>query len=204
MWENPSNDLLPALERVKGIQIQDNSRLGPLGIGVFNHLHPPFDKAAVRRTVLEATSQTDFMTAGAGTNPEMWRVGVGYFTPATPMVSDAGIDIINRPKGDLPALRTALRGAGYQGERIVYSAAADQAVQSAQGAVALDVLKKLGMDVDYAVMDWGTLVQRRASKEPPEKGGWNMFITGWSRLDMTTPITTQTLRANGAKAVCFR
>jgi peptide/nickel transport system substrate-binding protein len=27
-----------------------------------------------------------------------------------------------------------------------------------------------------------------------------MFITGWSGLDMTTPITNQTLRSNGAKA----
>ena len=27
-----------------------------------------------------------------------------------------------------------------------------------------------------------------------------MFITGWAGLDMTTPITNQTLRSNGAKA----
>jgi peptide/nickel transport system substrate-binding protein len=73
-------------------------------------------------------------------------------------------------------------------------------VLTAQGAVALDLLQKLGMDVDYAVMDWGTLVQRRASKEPPAKGGWNMFITGWAGLDMTVPIANQTLRSNGAKA----
>ena len=64
----------------------------------------------------------------------------------------------------------------------------------------MDLMQKLGMQVDYAVMDWGTLVQRRASKEPPDKGGWNMFITGWSGLDMTTPVTNQTLRANGTKA----
>ena len=50
-------------------------------------------------------------------------------------------------------------------------------------------------------MDWGTLVQRRASKEPPDKGGWNMFITGWSGLDMTTPVTNQTLRSNGDKGL---
>ena len=85
-------------------------------------------------------------------------------------------------------------------ERIVFMAPSDQAVLTAQGAVALDLLQKLGFDVDYAVMDWGTLVQRRASKEPPDKGGWNMFITGWAGLDMTTPITNQTLRSNGAKA----
>jgi peptide/nickel transport system substrate-binding protein len=56
------------------------------------------------------------------------------------------------------------------------------------------------MNVDYEVMDWGTLVQRRASKEPPEKGGWNMFITSWAGIDMTTPITNQPLRSNGDKA----
>jgi peptide/nickel transport system substrate-binding protein len=44
------------------------------------------------------------------------------------------------------------------------------------------------------------LIQRRAKKEPPDKGGWNMFITGWNGIDMTTPVTNQTLRSNGAKA----
>jgi peptide/nickel transport system substrate-binding protein len=199
-WENPSNDLVPALERNSGVRVQDNGRLGTLGTGVFNHLYPPFDKALVRRTVLEAFSQADFMTAAAGTNPETWRAGVGVFTPGTPMASDAGMRIINGPKRDLPTLRTALREAGYQNERVVFMVSADQPVQGAQGAVALDVLHQLGMEVDYAVMDWGTLVQRRASKEPPEKGGWNMFITGWNGLDMTTPVTNQMLRANGAKA----
>jgi len=199
-WENPPNDLLPALDHVPAIRIQDNSRLGTLGTGIFNHLYPPFDKAAVRRIILEATSQTDFMTAAAGTNPEMWRAGVGMFTPGTPMASGAGMDIITQPRQDPATLRTKLRDAGYAGERIVLMVASDQAVQSAQGAVLLDVLHKLGMDVDYAVMDWGTLVQRRASKEPPAKGGWNMFITGWNGLDMTTPIANQTLRSNGAKA----
>jgi peptide/nickel transport system substrate-binding protein len=199
-WENPSNDLVPALERNTGIRILDNGRLGTLGTGVFNHLHPPFDKAAVRRIVLEATSQTDFMTAAAGTNPENWRAGVGVFTPGTPMASDAGMQIINGPRRDLPTLKAALRDAGYLGERVVFMVSADQAVQNAQCAVALDVLHQLGMEVDYTVMDWGTLVQRRASKEPPAKGGWNMFITGWNGLDMTTPVTNQMLRANGAKA----
>ncbi len=200
-WENPPNDLLPALARRKNIRIQESSRLGTLGTGIFNHLHAPFDKASVRRIVLEATSQTDFMTAAAGTDPGLWRDGVGIFTPGTQMANDAGLDIVNgKKRRDLSTLRKALRDAGYQGERVVLMVAPDQAVQVAQGAVALDVLKNLGMEVDYQSMDWGTLVQRRASKEPPGKGGWNMFITGWSGLDMTSPIANQTLRANGAKA----
>ena len=94
-----------------------------------------------------------------------------------------------------------LRDVGYQGEKIVVMAPSDQAVLIAECGVAQDMLQKLGMDVDYAVMDWGTLVQRRAKKDPPEKGGWSMFITGWNGIDMTsTPITNQTLRSNGDKA----
>ena len=199
-WENPPNDLLPVLQQNGGVKLLDNGSLGTIGTGVLNHLHPPFDKPAVRRIVLEAISQADFMTAAAGTNREMWRDGIGIFSPGTPMASDVGMAAINGPRRDLATLKKDLPGAGYRNERIVFMVPSDQAVLTAQGAVALDLLQKLGFDVDYTVMDWGTLVQRRASKEPPAKGGWNMFITGWSGLDMTTPVTNQTLRSNGAKA----
>jgi peptide/nickel transport system substrate-binding protein len=199
-WENPPNDLLPMLQRSADVRTEDTGPLGTIGTGVFNHLYPPFDKPAVRRIVLEAISQADFMTAAAGVNREMWRDGIGIFSPGTPMASNAGMAAISGPRRDLATLNKALPDAGYRNERIVFMAASDQPAQNAQDAVALDLLQKLGFDVDYVMMDWGTLVQRRASKEPPEKGGWNMFITGWAGLDMTTPITNQTLRSNGAKA----
>ena len=199
-WENPPNDLLPMLQRSDAVRTETTGPLGTIGTGVLNHLHPPFDKPEVRRIVLEAVSQADFMTAAAGTNPEMWRDGIGIFSPGTPMASSAGMGVINGPRRDLATLKKALPGAGYRNERIVFMAPSDQAVLTAQGAVALDLLQKLGFNVNYTVMDWGTLVQRRASKEPPDKGGWNMFITGWSGLDMTTPVTNQTLRSNGSKA----
>ncbi|WP_428535471.1 ABC transporter substrate-binding protein [Rhodopila sp.] len=199
-WENPPNDLLPMLERDHTVRTEDNGPLGTIGTAVFNQLHPPFDKPEVRRIVLEAMSQTDFMTAAAGTNRELWRDGIGIFTPDTPMANSVGLQAINGPKRDHETLKKALPAAGYRNERIVFMASSDQAVQNAEDAVALDALQKLGINVDYQVMDWGTLVQRRASKEPPDKRGWNMFITGWSGLDMTTPITNQTLRSNGAKA----
>jgi len=199
-WENPPNDLLPVLNHSTSIRTEATGPLGIIGTGVFNHLHPPFDKPAVRHILLEAMSQADFMTAAAGTDPKMWRDGIGIFTPGTPMASKTGMDVITGPKRDLPALKAALPDAGYQGEQIVFMAPSDQAALTAQAAVALDLLQKLGMTVDLVMMDWGTLVQRRASKEPPAKGGWNMFITGWAGLDMTTPVTNQTLRSNGAKA----
>jgi peptide/nickel transport system substrate-binding protein len=195
-WENPPSDLLPMLNRSKTVRTEEGGTLGNMRTAVFNHLHPPFDKAAVRRIVQEASSQADFMTAAAGTDKSMWRDDVGIFTPGTPMATV----LQPAPKRDMAALKQAVRDAGYKGESIVLMAASDQAAQFAECAVLQDVLQKLGMTVDFAVMDWGTLVQRRASKAPPDKGGWNMFITGWSGLDMTTPVTNQTLRSNGDKA----
>jgi peptide/nickel transport system substrate-binding protein len=199
-WENPPNDLLPMLDRSPNLRTEATSPLGSIGTAVLNHLYPPFDKPAVRRVLLQAMSQADFMTAAAGTDPKMWRDGIGIFTPGTPMASTAGMQAISGPKPDMNTLAKAMRDAGYQDERIVLMSASDQVAQAAQCNVAMDLMQKLGMQVDLVAMDWGTVVQRRASKEPPAKGGWNMFITGWSGLDMTTPITNQTLRANGPKA----
>ena len=98
-------------------------------------------------------------------------------------------------------MKKDLRDAGYQGEQIVFMVPERSGRADARRVRWRWICcRNLVWTVDYAVMDWGTLVQRRASKEPPDKGGWNMFITGWAGLDMTTPITNQTLRSNGAKA----
>jgi len=56
------------------------------------------------------------------------------------------------------------------------------------------------MNVDYQTTDWGTVVQRRASKKPPNQGGWNMFCTSFSGLDIFSPAGYGALRGNGAAA----
>ncbi|PHK95240.1 ABC transporter substrate-binding protein [Pseudoroseomonas rhizosphaerae] len=198
-WENPTNDLLPILERNRNIATQLATPLGTMGTGIFNHLHAPFDKAAVRRVVMEAMSQEDCMIAAAGTDPALYRTGVGIFTPGTPMASTEGLEPLTRRR-DMETLRKALAEAGYKGERVVLMIPTDQAVLAAIGEVCLDTLRRLGMNVEPAVSDWGTLVQRRASKAPPEQGGWNMFNTTWAGLDMINPVVQQVLRANGERA----
>ena len=45
----------------------------------------------------------------------------------------------------------------------------------AWGDVTADLLKRLGMNVDFVATDWGTVVARRAQKSPPGQGGWHMF-----------------------------
>ncbi len=196
-WENPPNDLLPVIQRTRSLKAELSSRLGIMGTGVFNHLHPPFDNPAIRRAVLEAFSQEDCMGAAAG-DPDLWRAGVGVFPPDTPMANDAGLAAITGPR-DLAKSKKALADAGYKGESVVLLAASDNPVLAALGEVANDVLRRLGMNVDYVISDWGTLVQRRASKAAPNAGGWSMFHTTWNGLDLINPGVSQMLRTAGGQ-----
>jgi hypothetical protein len=47
--------------------------------------------------------------------------------------------------------------------------------------VTVDLLRHLGVKVDYAAVDWDTLVARVQQKSPPNQGGWRaplMFFEG--------------------------
>jgi peptide/nickel transport system substrate-binding protein len=98
-------------------------------------------------------------------------------------------------------LAADIRQAGYKGEKVVLMSPTDQAVVQAECAVAADMFKKLGFNIDYQAMDWGTLVQRRAQDRSPADGGWSAFITGWTGLDQANPIGHVFLRGNGRKAM---
>ncbi|MEE7439758.1 ABC transporter substrate-binding protein [Methylobacterium oryzae] len=201
-WENPINDLLPTLRADRGIVTPLSGRLGTMGTGVMNHLHPPFDNPAVRRVLLEALSQEDFMTAINGTDPNLIRTGVGLFAPDTAMASDVGLEALTRPR-DLERSKRDLIAAGYKGERVVLLAAGDLPRLAAMGDVMNDLLKRIGMNVQHAVSDWGSMVTRRANKAPPDQGGWNIFCTDWSGFDMLNPAVEQVLRCGGVQTGFF-
>jgi hypothetical protein len=44
-------------------------------------------------------------------------------------------------------------------------------------------LEKVGFKVDVVSSDWQTVVARRARKEAPDKGGWNIFYTTTVTVD---------------------
>jgi peptide/nickel transport system substrate-binding protein len=129
----------------------------------------------------------------------MYAVPCGYFPPASPMASDAGMQAL-AGKRDYGAVKTALEKAGYQGEKVVFMVGTDQPVLNALSPVAADMLKKVGVNVDYQATDWGMVVQRRSLTKPPAEGGWNLFITGFSGLDFFTPASHLPLRGNGKAA----
>ncbi|QYU70384.1 hypothetical protein J4558_09815 [Leptolyngbya sp. 15MV] len=71
---------------------------------------------------------------------------------------------------------------------------------NALSLVTADLMRRLGINLEFVSTDWGTLVQRRASREPAERGGWNVFHTTSSGQSLTQPVTHLFLRANGANA----
>jgi peptide/nickel transport system substrate-binding protein len=78
---------------------------------------------------------------------------------------------------DFDKIKQELAAAGYKGEKVIMLAPSTIPSLHAESQVAGDLLRRMGFNLDYQALEWGMVVARRASKEPPEKGGWNIFIT---------------------------
>jgi peptide/nickel transport system substrate-binding protein len=198
-WENPNLDLVPMLKRNSALEITVKDRMGEIGCMRFNHLYPPFDNPAIRRVVLSAINQREFMEAVAGAVPDLVKTPVGLWSPDSPYATDVGLDAL-KGETDPAKLKAALQQAGYKGEKVVVLAAADYPTITAIAEVGGDLLKKIGFNVDYQSLDWGTVVQRRAVKSPPDKGGWNIFFTYLGGTGNIIPASDLAIRANGDKA----
>ncbi|WP_137177898.1 ABC transporter substrate-binding protein [Roseomonas sp. AR75] len=204
-WEQPTADLFPlflrgANARNIGVGIINNSGL----IGIFrpNHVTAPFDNPAVRRAVLTAINQVDFMTAVIGETgiegrPNLRREGIGYFAPESPSASTVGLD---RLKKSVDAARSELQAAGAMGAKLVLLNATDLASINAATLVGADLFRRMGFNVDLVSTDWGTLVARRASRNPLDQGGWSGFFTFWSGVDHWNPASHASIRGHGANA----
>jgi peptide/nickel transport system substrate-binding protein len=180
-WENPSIDLVGMLRSNRKLTVDVKNRMGSVGCIRFNHLHPPFDNVAIRRLVLATANQKDFMEAVAGAEPELYQTGVGLFTPGMPMANDAGVEVM-KGRTDFDTIKQELAAAGYKGEKIVLLGPSTIPSLHAESQVVNDLLRRMGFNVDYLALEWGAVVTRRASKEPPEKGGWHIFITNLTSI----------------------
>ena len=198
-WEQPSFDLLGLLKGDGNVVVAQIDPTGFPSLARFNQLWPPFDNPAIRQALLGAVSESDEMTAVAGTDTSLWRGDLGYFPPASPMASAAGMEVLRAPR-DYEKVKRDLAAAGYKGERVVAMIATDFPVLNAMGVVGADMLKRAGLNVDVQATDWGTVVQRRAKKDSPASGGWSVFFTSFSGLDQFTPAGYIALRGNGDKA----
>jgi peptide/nickel transport system substrate-binding protein len=198
-YETPLPDLVPQLRRSRNIRVDIADPLGNIGSFRFNHLHAPFNDVRARRAVAMALSQQDYMQAVVGDDPSLWSALPGFFTPGTPLYTEAGGDILKGPR-NLDAAKRLLAESGYNGQPITVLVAQDQAPLKAMGEVTNALLSSLGMRVDFVATDWGTVGQRRAMKTPPGQGGWHVFHTWHAGADCTNPSSYLALRTTGDRA----
>jgi peptide/nickel transport system substrate-binding protein len=188
-------DLLPVLRKNSNLVTAISHPVGLVGGLFMNHLHPPFNDVRARRAILMALSQEDYMRALVGGDDSSWKPMPGYFPPGTPLYTEEGGDILKGPR-KLEAAKRLLAESGYAGEPVTLMAAQDLFQMKARGDMTVDLLKRLDMKVDFAAVDWGTVVARWAQNSPPHQGGWHMSITAYMGVDFADP-TSYFLRANG-------
>ena len=198
-WENPISDLVPLLRKNRNVMVDIADPLGNIGSFRMNYLYPPFNDVRARRAVLMAMSQEDYMRALVGDDPNLWKPLPGFFTPGTALYTEEGGEILKGPR-NLDAAKKLLAESGYSGQPVTCLVAQDQPITKTQGDVTADLLKRLGMNVDFAAVDWGTVGARRAQKTPPGQGGWQMFHTWHAGADCVSPAPYNAIRANGDKA----
>ncbi len=198
-WENPGNDVLNTLRDSAGVKVEIQDPTGLMGCMRLNHLTAPFRNPAIRRALLKAIDQRDFCLASSGDDPAMWHVPTGLFCPASPLATEDGLEVF-AGKRDYDSVRREIVAAGYQGEKTVILAPTDFPLLKAMADVCADVFRKIGFNVDYQAMDWGTVVQRRAKKDPIAQGGWSVFNTFWSGLDQFNPVGHVFMRGMGTEA----
>ncbi len=196
--ELPLPDIVPTLRKNRNVVVDISDPMGLVGTLFFNHLYPPFSDVRARRAILTALSQQDYMQAYVGSDAQMWKPWPSVFTPGSPLYNEEGGEILKGQR-DLNAAKRLLAESGYAGEPVTLMAAQDLAAFKAWGDVTAELLVRLGIKVDYAAVDMGTVVARRAQKSPPGQGGWQLFVTAWYGVECVDP-TNRIIRANGDKA----
>ncbi|MBN8909418.1 MAG: DUF1211 domain-containing protein, partial [Rhodospirillales bacterium] len=95
---------------------------------------------------------------------------ISFFVIGSKAANDAGMEAV-RVRRSKDALKRMLEQSGYKGETLVLMHPTDQVVYHAMTTVAADAFRQIGVEVDEQMTDWGTIVQRRPSKAPLDKGG---------------------------------
>jgi peptide/nickel transport system substrate-binding protein len=198
IWEQMPPDLIPLLSKNKDITVKNIDPLGSMGMIRFNFLYPPFNNEKMRQALLYVVDQNDYVIGIAG-DKKNGKPCYSYFTCGTPLSSEVGAEPL-KGKRNIEKAKELVKESGYKGEKVVIIDATDQPIVHSQSLLTLENLKKIGVNAEIQAGDWGTLITRRAVREPPDKGGWNIFHTWLVGPDMVNPAVNFPIRGNGKAA----
>ena len=197
MIESPQHDLFKVMEADPNIKLVNLNRWGNQYIFRFNQLFKPFDNAKIRQAVIAAFNQKDFLDGVIG-DPRYYKVCKAMFMCDTPYATTAGMeDMYN---SNVALAKELLKEGGYDGTPVVLMHSTDLYVLTNLAPVAKALMERAGLKVEMVSMDWQTLVSRRARKDPPDKGGWNAFLTSSAAVDIVDPLANTYINAVGENA----
>jgi len=189
MIESINNDQKMLLQRSKEVKVEALSKLGWMGLLRPNHQQPPFNHPKARQALALMVDQQEYMAAAFGGGSNCFS----YFTCGSPFGTDAGSEGFRRP--DYARARELLKEAGYNGEKVVLLGAGDLFHHNAVAQVTAEQMKKIGLNVDLQMSDWGAVITRRGNKNKPEAGGYNIFQTFSDGITMMSPLTNYAIVA---------
>jgi peptide/nickel transport system substrate-binding protein len=193
MIDQLPQDQIPVLEHAPDVVIGRVALIDAYGIIRPNSLYPPFNNEKARQALALAVDQRAYLSAAFG-DERWWRQCWSFFVCGSAAGTEAGSQDYRRQ--DLGRAKQLLAEAGYKGEKIVMLTTQEIPSIAALGDVTADTLRKIGVNVDIAVSDWGTMVARRAKKEPPAQGGWNLFHTTVGGTAMSMPFANFTINSS--------
>ena len=194
-WEQVLPDLIPLLQKSSNIHIQQQDPYGFIALARLNSSQPPFNNLKLRQIVLSALNQDDYMQSIVGSEKGGYSECHSMFPCGMPGVNAGSSKPQPAPK--LEELRAAVKAAGYNGEKTVIINPADYPTITPHGEITAELLRSLGFNVDLQEMDWGTVLQRRLSKAPTDKGGWSIYHTNWPSVSIANPATNPNIRGDG-------
>ena len=145
-----------------------------------NHASGPFADPAVRRVLWQLVDQDEILQAIGIPDQDRLKSCASFWMCGTPLESTAGVDMA---RFSIDGARQALARTGYRGEKVIMMQVAGSISQTA-GDVLADHMKKAGFTVEEQVMDWGTVLARRAKRD-----GWSLFPVYSNGIDMESPLT---------------
>ena len=195
LWERPSVDLVQLLAKDTNIRLQKLTPIATQTMFRPNSLYPPFNDKRARQALNWVFEQADQMTAGYG-DERIWQRCNSFFICGGPYGTQAGAEPYRQ---DLARARALLQESGYKGEKLTFISTHDIPWIGQQAEVAADALKKAGFNVDMVWSDWASTAARMSNQEPPERGGWNLFL-----VTMTGPVMVLPLTNPGIDMSCGR
>ncbi len=195
-FEAPPTELEGLLARNRALSVEAAETLPRPALMRLNQLHQPISDVRVRRALLPALDQADFMAALVGPDPSRYAADLGVYTPGSPYATRAGLEPLLGPR-NLDHAKAMLKEAGYTDAPVRLLGAMDVPAQAALAQVGADLFRRLGMNLDFVATDWGTLLGRTANREPLEKGGWSAYCTFFPGLEFIDPGAHLVLRGNG-------